>query len=356
MLRDITIKNYRAFKDFSMDGLARVNLIVGSNNAGKTSFLEAIHLLANRGGVAALVERLNARGEFTLNLARETMQGSIHYQVATLYFDHYPSRGSRISLVSERDDWQSLELNYREHAEAQTSGPPLELVATYRSEQPNERGDRVNANTLPLHEGWEYVSDKFVTPLGTTASRSRFVDVAPVDFEYLADLWDSVIRDPKKEQTLLTALRIIAPNAEDVRFTSKRTAGGTLVKLQEYPTRVTISSLGEGVQRVLILALSAVTTGGGILLVDEIDTGLHYRAQADVWRLLIEVAKERDIQIFATTHSWDCVEAFQEALAEDDNAEQGFLFRLQRRGDRIYPVGYTSEDLDVAVRQAIEVR
>lgn len=356
MLRDITIKNYRAFKDFSMDGLARVNLIVGSNNAGKTSFLEAVHLLASRGGVAALVERLNARGEFTLNLARETMQGSIHYQVATLYVDHTPSRGSRISFVSERDDWQSLEFRYQERAEAQISGSPLELVGTYRSEQPDELGNKANANTLPLHEDWVYVSDKFVTPLGTTASHSRFIDVAPPDFEYLADLWDGVIRDPKKEQTLLTALRIIAPNAEDVRFTSKRTAGGTLVKLQEYPTRVTVSSLGEGAQRILALVLSAVMTGGGVLLIDEIDTGLHYRAQADVWRLLFEVAKERDIQIFATTHSWDCVEAFQEALAEDDNADEGYLFRLQRRGDAIYPVGYTSEDLDVAVRQAIEVR
>jgi len=52
MLRDLTIKNYRAFKDFSIDGLARVNLIVGDNNAGKTSFLEAVYLLASRGGVA----------------------------------------------------------------------------------------------------------------------------------------------------------------------------------------------------------------------------------------------------------------------------------------------------------------
>lgn len=356
MLRDLTIKNYRAFKDFSIDGLARVNLIVGDNNAGKTSFLEAVYLLASRGGVAPLVELLNARGEFTLDITRETLQGSIHYQLAAVYFDREPQIGSQITISSKHDNDQTVTLDLCNRPEAQLSGPPLELIVTYRSTQPDELGSPANSTALPLHEGWEYVSDRFVTQLGTMASRARFIDVADADFEYLADLWDAVIRDPVKEQVVTTALQIIEPAAEDIRFTSKRTVGGTLVKLKEYSTRVTISSLGEGIRRALALALSAVTVGKGVLLIDEIDTGLHYRAQADVWRLLLKVARERDIQIFATTHSWDCVEAFQEALAEDDNADQGYLFRLQRRGDAIYPVGYTSDDLGVAVSHAIEVR
>ena len=64
MLRDLTIKNYRAFKDFSIDGLARVNLIVGKNNAGKTSFLEAVYLLVNQGSPSVLLQLLDNRGEF----------------------------------------------------------------------------------------------------------------------------------------------------------------------------------------------------------------------------------------------------------------------------------------------------
>jgi hypothetical protein len=63
MLRDLTIKNYRCFKDFSIDDLARVNLIVGKNNSGKTSFLEAVYLLVNQGNPHALIEILESRGE-----------------------------------------------------------------------------------------------------------------------------------------------------------------------------------------------------------------------------------------------------------------------------------------------------
>jgi len=94
----------------------------------------------------------------------------------------------------------------------------------------------------------------------------------------------------------------------------------------------------------------------GVLLVDEIDTGLYHGTQTDVWRLLIGTAKHLNVQIFATTHSWDCVEAFQEALENSADPSEGRLFRLQQRGDKIYSVDYSADELGIAVRQAIEVR
>ena len=137
---------------------------------------------------------------------------------------------------------------------------------------------------------------------------------------------------------------------------NRRAAAGVLIGIEDQPLRIPLSSMGDGLKWIFAMMAAATNANDGTLLIDEIDTGLHYQAQTDMWRLLLKVAMERNIQIFATTHSWDCVEAFQEALAEDDNADQGYLFRLQRRGDAIYPVGYTSADLDVAISHAIEVR
>ncbi len=62
MLRDITIENYRCFKDFTITGLGRVNLIVGSNEIGKTSFMEAVYLLVNHGKPESLLSLLSNRG------------------------------------------------------------------------------------------------------------------------------------------------------------------------------------------------------------------------------------------------------------------------------------------------------
>jgi len=85
-------------------------------------------------------------------------------------------------------------------------------------------------------------------------------------------------------------------------------------------------------------------------------TGLYYSVQATVWRLLIAAAQRREIQIFATTHSWDCVAAFQEALLEDNYAASGQLIRLEKQGDKIRKVPYSADDLAIAIREGIEVR
>lgn len=100
----------------------------------------------------------------------------------------------------------------------------------------------------------------------------------------------------------------------------------------------------------------AVTVENGVLLVDEIGTGVYYEAQTDMWRLLLEIAQRLNVQIFVTTHSWDCIAAFQEALDQIEDSSVGKLFRLSRKGDNIRAIDYPSEKLGVAVRQNIEVR
>ena len=356
MLRDLTIKNYRAFKDFSIDGLARVNLIVGKNNAGKTSFLEAVYLLVNQGSPAALIELLDGRGEYVVEVSPNTQQVAIRYQLAPIFSGGEPTIGAEVSLHSVTDSAMSVSWVTRPKAEASFNEPALELVASYKTVNPDRLGRVAGHNTLPLHTNYDYISSNRFLPATEGNINSHFVAVAPIDFESLADLWDRIIRNPDKEAIVTQALQLVEPRIEDIRFTSKRTAGGTLAKLHNQSTRVTLSSLGEGVRRVLALIMSAVTSKNGILLIDEIDTGLYHGVQAQTWQLLIETAQRLNVQVFATTHSWDCVAAFQEALNSNNNRPNGRLFRLEEHNGDIHAVRYDADDLDIVVRQAIEVR
>jgi predicted ATP-dependent endonuclease of OLD family len=70
----------------------------------------------------------------------------------------------------------------------------------------------------------------------------------------------------------------------------------------------------------------------------------------------LEVAQQLNVQVFATTHSWDCITAFAEAIAQSEDRSVGKLFRLSRRDENIRAVEYSSDELFIAVNQSIEVR
>ena len=81
---------------------------------------------------------------------------------------------------------------------------------------------------------------------------------------------------------------------------------------------------------------------------------MHYSVQLDVWRAVFRLARHLDVQIVATSHSWDAVEAFQKAASED--REAGVLIRLSRKGEDIIPTIFSEDELAVATRDRIEVR
>ena len=101
--------------------------------------------------------------------------------------------------------------------------------------------------------------------------------------------------------------------------------------------------------------MALVNAKDGILLVDEIENGIHYSVLPDVWRLIFQTAQRLNVQVFATSHSWDCIEAFQKAAKENTEAE-GVLVRLYRRGDEIRAVNLDESELEIAVDGKIEVR
>ena len=116
-----------------------------------------------------------------------------------------------------------------------------------------------------------------------------------------------------------------------------------------------LRSLGEGLHRVFGIALALVNAQGGYLLVDEIESGLHYTALLGLWRLVLETARQLNVQVFATTHSWDCIEAFQQA-AREDQREEGVLIRLGRKDGDIVATVFDEDELAIATRERIEVR
>ncbi|MGH7451085.1 MAG: AAA family ATPase [bacterium] len=113
--------------------------------------------------------------------------------------------------------------------------------------------------------------------------------------------------------------------------------------------------MGEGIGRLLSLALVIFDSPRGVVLIDEIENGLHYSAMVDVWKAIAEATRRSEAQIFATTHSWECIKAAHEAFTASGIYDFR-LHRLDRAKDKILVVTYDQEMLDAAMVTDLEVR
>ena len=125
------------------------------------------------------------------------------------------------------------------------------------------------------------------------------------------------------------------------------------VKGKDYP--VTLRSLGDGAVRCFAVALSLANSSGGFLLIDEVENGIHHSVQPKFWKMVLQTAQRNNVQVLATTHSWDCVKGFAEAAAELEEVE-GVLVRLERHEGKLRAVEYSERNLKAAAKYGIEVR
>ena len=102
------------------------------------------------------------------------------------------------------------------------------------------------------------------------------------------------------------------------------------------------------------VALALANSRGGFLLIDEAENGIHHSVQKNFWRMVMEAAEANDVQVLATTHSWDCVRGFSQAANELD--AEGRLVRIERDGGKAKAIEYSEVDLGIIAEQGKEVR
>lgn len=357
MIQNLHITNYRAFEQIDIDPLKRVNLIVGANNAGKTSLLEAIYLLVSQDKQNSLAVILQERGEF-LSDARDLRRGRSNpnqtslnqiegYLVAHLFYGRTPGLHAPIKLRSSLPPTR-LSLSIGNGQDKKGDNHYLTLESETGATEPTSEKMALENSVLRSFPRWKR---DFPQP-----SDIQFMTTNHVDYAEMASSWDRIVLTPS-EESVVEALRLIEPGIERISFTGGRTShSGILVRLLGEETPIPLDSMGDGVRRILAIIIALVGVGPGTLLIDEIDTGLYYAALKDMWRVVIETAVKQDAQVFATTHSWDCVKAFQQALSQSPHHQEGSLIRLDREGKQIQVTTYNADELAIAIPQGIEVR
>jgi len=288
MITDIKILNFRGIGDLELKGLKRVNLIVGTNNAGKTSLLEAIVAAASPALVGSLP------GMFRSN----TGNGADRYFKWLLHDQEF------ISKIEIRGPSHRIELSFAQTGISQLS-PPV-----------GADGVQEFAGMKFWHEG----TKKYF--------KSCVVSVQHRSHDAMIDNFANTVRSPAHEKTLELLLNKIDSRIVSARL--DRIDGEETISLDVgLSERVPLSQLGQGVYHVVSMVSDLLGSKSDLFLIDELENGIHYSALPKIWRGLAEIAEALDIQIFATTHSKECLEAAHRVFYDEDSEGKRDLAVIQ---------------------------
>lgn len=374
MISSIHIEGFRGFERFDMDELGHVNLLVGTNNSGKTSLLEALHLLTSRADPSAIWKILWRRGENGIERIRPPERGYPEVDASHLFTGHQLQAKTAFALsAKDQAPRQYLKVQVADLTEGES-----DLFSVHGKNIPKLglrlKGDPAPITDLiPLSASGTLSAELLDTPRrlrkGQTrdfVSRVRYITTDAMDPDDLVEMWN-VIALTSDEDLVLTALACIDPGIErivalstpyrrDWRGSTGRS--GFIVKHKRFENPVPIGSMGDGIWRLFSLAIAITQCRGGVLLVDEIDTGLHYTAMSDMWKLIIQTAHIFDVQVFATTHNSDCLKSL---VSSNDEHIDKFpplptvsVQRIERDNNRA--VSYTEEEIRKAIQHFVEIR
>lgn len=175
----------------------------------------------------------------------------------------------------------------------------------------------------------------------------------------LAALWD-LISLTNLESEVISALKLIEPKISGVAFVEDITKGSRgdnripLVKIKDIDEPLPLKSMGDGMTRLFHIIVALVNARNGILLIDEFENGLHWTVQPKVWDIVFHLSERLNVQVFATTHSRDCVNGFDSAWNKYPSL--GAFFRLEAKDNVIKVTEYTSETLTDSLETDVEIR
>ena len=363
-MTDLSIDNLLGIDHLSVPRLGRVTLLAGRNGIGKTTVLDAIRVYAARGRPAMLAELLESREEFVVAIDEDGDEVLLP-DISALFHGRETLRNASLSIGCSDE---------RDRLEIEMIMEKLSMEAAFADSKSTEIVKVIFKNK-EHHFPWNVAIGNFNHIHLRRIRRKLFDDedeLPPaVECESLGPglpgntdmvrFWDRIALTDS-ENLPVQALQLIQGNSVnriavvgDDGPRIGKTGRRIIVRLPGDPTPVPLKSLGDGAIRLFGVALALANSRNGFLLIDEAENGIHYSVQRDYWRMILQTAHKDNVQVIATTHSWDCVKGFARAAMETEDAE-GVLVRLERDDDGMRAIEYSEDELRVAAEQGIEVR
>jgi ABC-type branched-subunit amino acid transport system ATPase component len=326
--RDIVVEDYRCLKQVGISNLRRVNLFLGPNNSGKTSILEAVQLLAGQSDIDELLRIVYRRGKLACDPPAEWVKDQVASRsLISGTFDNGPNGHATITILNEETPDELEDRTFYVTS--------LEVVAAYGPH-------RQHSVTHLFQQRDRITRQGSVVVLCPTVFSSPFVQH---DTVFLTELFSRSVEAGTKDEVVNFIKEKLdagfynvdaAPSAVSAQFTRFR------VTHANFEAAPDLSQFGEGVQRIFHIGLLFAYAKGGVVLIDEFENAIHYSLLRAFTKFVQELSVKFDVQVFLTSHSKECVDAFvqnnyglEDVCAYAMRWEEGHLRAFDYPGERL---------------------
>jgi len=367
VIDNLKIQNFRLFESLEVQGIKRVNLIVGRNNAGKSALLEALHLYFSQFSITVILQILKTRQEII------GKKNGLDGQLSSVFLRHlFKNHNFPLNDISDNIKISSNKAYSYEMGLMQVKGKHYEpaTISDIKKNYSNFEYVNVFINSTSDNKGLSSYAFPFNTIFDEhfiqqnsleETFRGKLIEIKYVSTQGLTDnsassLWDSISLTSAQDD-VIKAFHIIEPKLTGLSFIaadSETNSRIPIIKLNDMPEPIPLKSLGDGMTRLFHLILSLVTAKDGVLLIDEFENGLHWSTQSKAWQLIFTLAAQWNVQVFCTTHSKDCINGFEEIWTQ--HPQEAAFFRLYRKDNQSHIKTYDLEMLSDAIETETEVR
>lgn len=368
MLRNIKVKNFRGVKAATIDGFAHINVLTGMNGSGKTSLLEAVFLNAGGGNPRLAISMYNFRNESALSFGAQRL-------FKNLFLNLNVSEGITISADIDTSARASKKMPEKRFLEIE----PIFEIATKSTRSSPIKSKLTGLGFRFIHKdvtyrtslGWnlhpKVSKNKKNQSAQATDIQGLYINaekpgpLIPGTFvsPYFRDLWEHVheqitelVRE-KREDDLIKVMKLIDPRVD--RLLPLMEDGLPIVYIDLGGEQIPLPLMGSGFVHLTFVALGAYGARDGILVVDEVETGLHFSVLPKLFEFLIRVSQEYNIQVFLATHSMEVIRSFAETARARDFRSIS-LFNLAKRDGLVSSTKFTLSEIESAEKINAELR
>jgi AAA15 family ATPase/GTPase len=353
-IKNIAIKKFKCFEDFSANEFQRVNLITGKNNVGKTTFMEACFLMSN---IADILKKSLVYGDETdseivklfliLQQHREKQEFNLKWltEELKLNFENIELEFKNELRVLIRDNNLSVCYFYEMDSIKVNLETKIVTLGTVCCENKNYyMKSFFNLAEFRKHKAYQELYTKNHLPLFNNYS---FNAVS----KNIDELINSV--DDFKLKNKISNLNNILLSMFDISEIDVINATIWLRKNDKILYK--LSTFGDGISHFIFIITSIMSSKNSVVYLDEVENGIHYSKLDELWEVILKTSKELNVQIFATTHSKECIDSYAR-VAKKLRDEEVTLIELGKNEDKIESVVLNYDEIISEVENGMEVR